>query len=127
MSYGQNPFGDQHQPQQPNPTNPYQVPGSYGYGPPSGKFYPPGTVKNYLIESILSLVFCGGLIAIPAIVYAAQVDGKLAQGDYYGALESSKNAKLWLTIAVSVGIVCGVLPALFYILILIVAVASGAH
>lgn len=119
MSYGQNPFGDG--------NHPYQHYGSYG--PPAGKpqYYPPGTVKNYLIESILSLVFCGGLLAIPAIIFASQVDGKLAQGDYNGALEASKNARLWLTIAVSVALVCGLGGMCFYIAMVMAAVAGGVH
>ena len=116
MSYGQNPFADpkgnpyqQNPYQQPN----YGPPGSYGqpnynqpnYGQPR-QSYPPGTVKNYLLESILAMVFCGHLIAIPAVIFASQVDGKLSQGDYHGAVEASNNAKLWLTIAVSVGVIC---------------------
>lgn len=67
---------------------------------------PPGTVKNWLVESIISLVCCGGLFAIPAIVYAAQVNGKLSSGDYQGAVEASANAKKWLIIAVCIGFVC---------------------
>ena len=67
---------------------------------------PPGTVKNWLVESIISLVCCGGLFAIPAIVYAAQVNSKLAAGDYQGAVEASNNAKKWLIIAVCIGLVC---------------------
>lgn len=120
MSYGQNPFGDQ------QGGNPYQPSGPPSYGQPQ-QYYPPGTVKNYLIESILSLVFCGGLFAIPAIIYASQVDGKLAQGDYNGAVESSKNAKLWLTIAVSIALVCGLGGGCFYVLMVMAAVAGGAH
>lgn len=116
MSYGQNPFGDQ--PGQ----NQYQ-PSSYGQ---PQQFYPPGSVPNYLILSILSLVFCGGLLAIPAIVYASQVDGKLAQGDYNGAVEASKNAKLWLTIAVSVASVCGLGGMCFYVVMVMAAIAGGA-
>ena len=68
---------------------------------------PPGTVKNWLVESILLLICCGGnLLAIPAIVYAAQVNPKLAAGDYQGAVESSNNAKKWLIIAACVSLVC---------------------
>lgn len=117
MSYGQNPFGDQ----------PGQSPYQPSYGQPNKQYFPPGTVKNYLIESILSLVFCGGLFAIPAIIYASQVDGKLAQGDYQGALEASKNAKLWLTIAVSIALVCGFGGMCFYGMMVMLAVAGGAH
>ena len=117
----QNPFGDSQFPSQ--TPNPYQ-----NYGQPGAKqYYPPGSVKNYLIESILSLIFCGGLLAIPAIIYAAQVDGKLAQGDYQGALEASKNAKLWLTIAVSVALVCGLGGACFYGAMIMAAIAGGAN
>src|SRR5687767_1901316 len=120
MSYGQNPFSD---PSGQYNQNPYQ-PGSYGqYGPPK-QYYPPGTVKNYLLESILALIFCGGLIAIPAIVFASQVDGKLAQGDYHGAVEASNNAKLWVTIAVSIGVVCNLGGCCFGLLM---AAAGGAH
>ncbi len=125
MNQGPNPFSDQYGGQQPG-QSPYQ-PSSYGnYGQPNQQYYPPGTVKNYLIESILSLVFCGGLIAIPAIVFASQVDGKLAQGDYHGAVQASNNAKLWLTIAVSVGVICGLLPMCFYGVAVMAAIAGGA-
>ncbi|MEX2174710.1 MAG: CD225/dispanin family protein [Pirellulaceae bacterium] len=88
----QSPFSD--------PGNPYAAPQT-GQGP-----LPPGTVKNWLVESIISLICCGGLFAIPAIVYAAQVNGKLSAGDYQGAVESSSNAKKWLIIAVCIGVVC---------------------
>lgn len=94
MSSG-NPYGDFN----PNP-NPYASPQA------PGKSYPAGTVKNYLVESILSLVCCGGIVAIPAIIYAAQVNGKLSAGDYHGAVEASNNAKKWLIIAVCIGVVC---------------------
>ena len=89
-----NPFGDA--------GNPYAAP-KPGQGP-----LPPGTVKNWLVESIISLICCGGLFAIPAIVYAAQVNGKLTAGDYQGAVEASNNAKKWLIIAVCIGVVCNV-------------------
>lgn len=77
---------------------------------------PPGSVKNWLVESIVALVCCGGLFAIPAIVYAAQVNTKLAAGDYQGAVESSNNAKKWLIIAVCIGFVCGGISVVIQIL-----------
>jgi hypothetical protein len=90
MSYGPNPYS--------SPESPYGGP---------GKPIPTGTVKNYLVEAILCLVCCGGIFAIPAIIYAAQVNGKLAAGDYQGAVEASENAKKWCIIAVSIGVICG--------------------
>jgi hypothetical protein len=101
MSYGQgssNPIGNASQ-----PPNPYAPPPGGG-GP--GKPLPPGSVKNYLVEAILCLVCCGGVFAIPAIIYAAQVNSKLSAGDYQGALEASQNAKKWCIIAVCIGVVC---------------------
>jgi hypothetical protein len=81
----------------PNP-NPYAS--ATGQGP-----IPAGTVKNYLVESILVLICCGCWpLAIPAIVYAAQVNGKLAAGDYAGAVQSSKSAKMWMMISAGAGI-----------------------
>lgn len=88
----------------PPTSNPYASPqfGGGGGGPPP-------QIKNYLVESILALLCCGGVFAIPAIVYAAQVNGKIAAGDYQGAMESSANAKKWLVIAVCIGVVCNLL------------------
>ncbi|GAB2664478.1 hypothetical protein GCM10027193_18250 [Arenimonas aestuarii] len=54
--------------------------------------------------AILVTLFCclpGGIVAI---VYAAQVDGKAAAGDYVGAQQSSDNAKLWSWISLGVGL-----------------------
>jgi hypothetical protein len=61
-----------------------------------------------MVEAILCLICCGGVFAIPAIVYAAQVDAKLRAGDYHGAVRSSENAKMWCIIAVCIGVVCGI-------------------
>ncbi len=61
-----------------------------------GVVLPPGTtVQNYLVFAILTTVFCCLPAGIVAIVYAAQVNGKLQAGDYAGAQLASKNAKLW--------------------------------
>jgi hypothetical protein len=93
---GNNPYAS------PSNPNPYAAPSQPSSGP-----IPPGTVKTWLVESILSLICCGGLFAIPAIVYAAQVNSKLSLGDYAGAVQSSENAKKWVIISVCIGVVCG--------------------
>lgn len=62
-------------------------------------------IPNHLVWAILVTLFCclpGGIVAI---VYAAQVDGKAAAGDYAGAQQSSDNAKLWCWISLGVGLV----------------------
>jgi hypothetical protein len=42
---------------------------------------------------------------IAAIVFAAQVNSKLAAGDVPGAMESSRKAKMWCWIAFGLGLV----------------------
>jgi len=52
---------------------------------------------------------------IAAIVYAAQVNGKLAGGDYAGAVESSRKAKKWCWVAFAVGIVVAVINIIIFV------------
>ena len=57
---------------------------------------PTGTttsVPNYLVPAIISAVCCFPL-GIISIVFAAQVNGKVAAGDIAGALQASKLAKI---------------------------------
>lgn len=68
-------------------------------------FPPPPKVANYLIHSIVVTLCCclpGGVVAL---VYAAQVNSKLAAGDVAGAQASSKSAKTWVIVSVVAGIV----------------------
>jgi hypothetical protein len=73
--------------------------------PPSGT--PEGThekVPNYLIPAIISALCCFPL-GIISIIFAAQVNGKVAAGDVPGALDASKKAKLFSIIFIALGIV----------------------
>jgi hypothetical protein len=56
---------------------------------------PPGyrDIPTYLAQAILCTLFCCLPFGIVAIVYAAQVNGKLAMGDYYGAQSASASAR----------------------------------
>jgi hypothetical protein len=74
--------------------NPLLSPGQLGAG---------AAVPNYLAQAILVTIFCCVPFGIPAIVFAAQVNGKLAAGDHAGALEASKKAKLWCWISFGAG------------------------
>jgi Interferon-induced transmembrane protein/zinc-ribbon domain len=66
-------------------------------------------VPNYLVFAILTTVLCCLPAGIPAIVYAAQVNGKLQAGDIAGAQAASKNAKMWCWISLGAGLAVGVL------------------
>jgi hypothetical protein len=54
----------------------------------------PETIPNYLVLAIISAVCCFPL-GIIGVIFAAQVNGKVAAGDIQGALDSSKKAKLF--------------------------------
>ncbi|HTS37126.1 MAG TPA: CD225/dispanin family protein [Candidatus Solibacter sp.] len=84
---------------------------------------PVTTVPNYLVFAILTTVFCCLPAGIPAIVYAAQVNGKLQAGDYAGAQQASKNAKLWCLVALGLGLGITVI----YGLLFMVGLISGLH
>ena len=75
----------------------------------------PTTVPNYLIPAILSL-FCCWPLAIVAIIFAAQVNGKVAAGDIQGAMDSSKKAKLFSYIAIGLGLVGIICYVLFFVI-----------
>ena len=89
--------------------------GGYG-GAPAGP--PP---SNNLVLAIISLLCCWP-IGIPAVVFAAQVNGKWNGGDQAGAIESAAKAKKFAIIALALGIV----GTIIYI-ILIAAGVVGAN
>jgi Interferon-induced transmembrane protein/zinc-ribbon domain len=82
---------------------------------------PATPVPNYLVFAILTTVFCCLPTGIPAIVYAAQVNGKLQAGDYAGAQMASKNAKTWCFVSLGLGL--GVM--VIYGILMMVGVLSG--
>ncbi len=86
----------------------------------SGELQP--SISSYLVQAILVTIFCCLPFGIVAIVYAAQVNGKLAGGDYDGALDSSKKAKMWCWISFGVGIVF----ALLWLAAVLIPVIIGA-
>ena len=85
---------------------------------------PAQQVANHLVFAILVTIFCCWPFGIPAIVFAAQVNGKLGSGDYAGAVDSSKKAAMWCWIAFGLGLV-GIV--LYLLLTVVVGIAGGAH
>jgi len=64
------------------------------------------------VQSILTTVLCCLPLGIVAIIFSAQVNTKLAAGDYAGALESSRKAKMFCWIALGLGIAASVIGLL---------------
>ena|ERR1041384_8259420 len=60
-------------------------------------------VSNYLIPAIISAICCLPL-GVVAIIFAAQVNGKVATGDMDGALNASRKAKMFSYIAIGLGL-----------------------
>ena len=73
------------------------------------------TVPNYLVPAIIS-IFCCWPLGIVAIIFAAQVNGKVTSGDLVGAAEASKKAKLFSFIAIGVGVAFWLIIVLLNIL-----------
>lgn len=71
-----------------------------------------GVPPNHLVWAILVTIFCCLPFGIVSIVYAAQVNSKVAAGDIIGAWQSSNSAKTWAWVAFGVGLVGGVLVVL---------------
>jgi len=67
------------------------------------------SMPNYLVQSILVTLCCCMPFGIVAIVYAAQVNSKLAAGDMAGAQLSANNAKMWCWIAVGCGLLLDII------------------
>lgn len=72
---------------------------------------PPQRIPNHLAWAIISMIvsfclccFVGGIPGIVAIVYAAQVNGKLDRGDIDGARRASDSAKTWCWVATAMAI-----------------------
>lgn len=77
--------------------------------------------KNYLVESILTTIFCCLPFGIVGIVYASQVNSKFNSGDFEGAKEASKNARKWMMWS----LISGIVIVLGYLLF-IVAIGGAA-
>jgi hypothetical protein len=90
---------------------------SYTPPPPPSNFgstAPPAeTIPNYLVQSILVTLCCCLPLGVVAIVFAAQVNTKIAQGDLAGARDSSQKAKMFCWIALGLGLVAMAIYGVF--------------
>jgi hypothetical protein len=100
--------------------NPYQSPGESTYGRQAPI---PHYVPNYLVQAILCTLFCCLPFGIVAIVFAAQVNGYLASGNYHAALSSSENARTWCWVSFWFGII----PVGLWFLAMLASVGAGAR
>jgi hypothetical protein len=83
-------------------------------------------VPNYLVPAIIS-IFCCWPLAIAAIIFATQVNSKVAAGDMAGAEDASKKAKLFSFIAIGIGLLCYVVVGLIYGVAIIAAISGSSR
>ncbi|HXM46253.1 MAG TPA: TIR domain-containing protein [Pyrinomonadaceae bacterium] len=96
-----------------------------GSHPPPGYSLPPPQqhapqIPNNLVWAVVAL-FCCWPLAIVSIINAAQVNQKVAAGDFAGAMAASKKAKTWAIVAVIGG---ATLLICYLIVLMIMAAAS---
>ena len=92
---------------------------SYTPPPPPSNFgaspsaYSGPQIPNYLWQSIVVTLCCCLPLGIVSIIFAAQVNSKLAQGDIAGAQDASQKAKMFALIGAGVGLVVIILSMIF--------------
>lgn len=93
----------------PSPPAYSAAPSQYAQQQPYPAQAVPPMPPNYLWQSIVVTILCCWPLGIPAIVFATQVGAKYGRGDYQGAQNASKSAKMWMIIALVAGLVGSVL------------------
>ncbi|MDD6622495.1 MAG: CD225/dispanin family protein [Bacteroidales bacterium] len=112
QGYGQQGYGQQNYGQQGYGQQGYgqqgfgqQGSGQQGYGD-----YVPERPQNYMVFSILAILFCCWPLAVVALIHSTKVNSNYDVGNYAEAQEYSNKARNWLIASV----VCGVVALAFY-------------
>jgi hypothetical protein len=79
-----------------------------------------------MVPAIIS-IFCCWPLAIPAIIFATQVNGKVAAGDMAGAQDASKKAKMFSFIAIGLGLLGVILYVIWIVFIVGLSAMSGGR
>ncbi len=82
---------------------------------------------NYLVFAILTTIFCCQILGIVSIVFAAQVNSRWNSGDVQGALDASKNAKLWAWIAFGSGFIIAIVTVILGMLGVLAGIFGGMN
>ncbi|MDE2780399.1 MAG: CD225/dispanin family protein [Chloroflexota bacterium] len=90
----------------------------------ASQFVQPGygsavNIPNYLVQAILVTIFCCLPAGVVAIVFAAQVNGKVAEGDLPEARRLSRNARTWCWVSFGVGLAFAIVYASIIIAIMV--------
>ena len=87
----------------------------------------PPRPNNHLALAIISTILCCLITGIVSIIYSTQVNTKYDAGDYEGAVQASKNAKLWGLIGIFGAAIVTILIIILSLLgVAIPIISSGA-
>ena len=82
-------------------------------------------VPNYLVQAVLVTVFCCQPFGVVSIVFAAQVNGRVASGDIEGARRMSQDARKWAWLGFWVGLGLAIASILFYVVLIVFLLVVG--
>ena len=86
----------------------------------------PASVPNFLVPAIISL-FCCLPLGVVAVIFAAQVNGKVAAGDTAGALMLRRRQRCLATSAIGLGLAGIVCYVLIWVILGVGMVAGTAQ
>lgn len=82
-------------------------------------------IPNYMVPAILATIFCCVPAGVVSIIFAAQVNGKIAAGDIAGATESSRKAKMFMFVTIGLGLLVWVCVIILWIFVFGMAALSS--
>ena len=62
-------------------------------------------IRDWLIPSILAIIFCAWPLAIPGLIFAIKANSAKKQGDMALATQQAKRARLWVILSMVLGVV----------------------
>ena len=90
----------------PKPGATVDPPPAYPPAPPAPASGPTGApVRDWLIPSILTIIFCAWPLGIPALIFAVKANGSKKRGDMAAAADQASKARLFVILSVVLGIV----------------------
>lgn len=81
-------------------------------------------IPNYLWQSIVVTVLCCLPLGIPAIIFAAKVNGLVAAGQNEEAQAASAKAKMWCWLSFALGLVAIIVQVVIQVGAIMAAMAT---
>jgi hypothetical protein len=97
---------------------------SQQYTPPSSAGST-AEIPNYLIPAIVATIFCCIPVGVVSIIFATQVNNKIAAGDIAGAMEASQKAKKFMFITIGAGLAVWIICIILWVFVFGMAVLTS--